>query len=212
MKFYLVRHGQSEANEKGIIQGHANFQLTSLGKKQAELAGEFFSTIHLDAIYSSDLDRAYDTARGIEKHHPLTVQRWDKLREVGLGPLEGKTRQQLKAEYPNLGTGSLLLSGVKGSETREEITTRCGYVLEQLRAAHKNDTIAVVSHGGFISILLMYMIAGDSWYNHDRPFIIGNTGVNLVEYDEKDQVKFHYTNRTDHLEKGENLRSSTVLY
>ncbi|UCZ54069.1 histidine phosphatase family protein [Bacillus shivajii] len=212
MKLYLIRHGQSEANKKGIIQGHANFPLTTLGKKQAVFVGHFFSDVHLDAIYSSDLDRAYETAKGIEYHHPLSIRSWDQLREVGLGPLEGKSRDQVKEEFPQISTHSLLLSGVEGSETQEEITKRCRYVLDQLYAAHQNNTVALVSHGGFLSILLMYMIAGESWHKLTRPFIIGNTGISHIEYDENEQVKFHYINRTSHLEKGESLQSSTVLY
>ncbi|WP_026690908.1 histidine phosphatase family protein [Alteribacter aurantiacus] len=212
MILYLVRHGQSEANLKGIIQGHAEFPLSDLGKEQAKLVGEAFQEEHLDAIFTSDLGRARKTADAIAKHHPLDVHTWDKVREVGLGPLEGKTRDEMKAAFPGLETKSLLTSGIEGSETVEDITARCEYVVEQLRAGYDNKKVAVVSHGGLISIFLMYLIAGPKWQELTRPFMIGNTGITKIEWRSGEQVKFHYVNKTDHLERNKDLKSTTVLY
>ncbi|SER85345.1 histidine phosphatase family protein [Salipaludibacillus aurantiacus] len=209
---YFIRHGQSEANLQGIIQGHAEFPLSELGEKQASLAGEWMSSVHLDAIYTSDLQRARVTAEAIAKHHPLTPQPWEMIREVGLGPLEGKTRKQMYEEFPELKADALLTSGIKGTETVDKITLRCGYVIEQLNAAYENKTVAVVSHGGFISIMLMYLIAGENWHSLQRPFVIGNTGITKAVLDNDGPPQLHFTNRTDHLEKEGNSKSSTVLY
>ncbi|PYZ96897.1 histidine phosphatase family protein [Alteribacter lacisalsi] len=212
MILYLIRHGQSEANEKGIIQGHAEFSLSKLGKAQARLAGETFADTHLDAIYTSDLGRAKETADAIAEHHPLDVIPWDKIREVGLGPLEGKTRDEMQKAFPDLKTDSLLTSGIEGSELTEDITARCAYVTEQLAAAYSGKQVALVSHGGFISIYLMYLIAGENWPMLNRPFMIGNTGVTKIERRENGLMKFHYVNQTAHLERENDLKSSTVLY
>ncbi|WP_096439617.1 histidine phosphatase family protein [Alteribacter populi] len=212
MILYLIRHGQSEANVKGIIQGHAEFPLSELGKKQAVLAGEAFRDHHLDMIFTSDLERATKTAEAIAEFHPLDVLPWEQVREIGLGPLEGKTRAEMKIEFPDLETKSLLTSGIEGSETIEEITARCAHVAEQLRAAYKGKRVAIVSHGGFISIFLMYLIAGEKWFELYRPFVIGNTGITKVEWRNDGQMKFHYVNRADHLEREKDLKSSTVLY
>ncbi|PYZ92390.1 histidine phosphatase family protein [Salipaludibacillus keqinensis] len=208
---YLIRHGQSEANSKGIIQGHAEFPLSELGKKQASLAGKWMADIQIDAIYTSDLQRAKATAESIAQFHPLKASEWKMIREVGLGPLEGKTRKEMGVEFPDLQRDALLTSGIEGTETVEAITERCKYVINQLSSAYQEKTVALVSHGGFISILLMYIIAGDHWATLKRPFVIGNTGITKVTIDEDGSTKLHYTNRTNHLEY-DGLQSSTVLY
>ncbi|UTW70777.1 histidine phosphatase family protein [Anaerobacillus sp. HL2] len=60
------------------------------------------------------------------------------------------------------------------------MTVRCKYVLGQLLAAHKRHKVALVSHGGFISIFLMYLMFGDNWNDTHRPFVVGNTGVSKL--------------------------------
>ncbi|SES08109.1 histidine phosphatase family protein [Salisediminibacterium halotolerans] len=207
---YFVRHGQSEANKQGIIQGHAEFPLSDLGAKQAELVGNKLADLPLDAVYTSDLQRAFLTAEQIAKHHELAPAAVSYLREVGLGPLEGKTREQMRAEFPDMKSDSLLTSGIKGTEQIEEITERCRIATESLKNS-PGENIAAVSHGGLISILLMYMIAGEDWHLLKRPFVIGNTGITKVEVSENGP-KIHYMNQTAHLELEENLQSSTVVY
>ncbi|TMW70598.1 histidine phosphatase family protein [Alteribacter natronophilus] len=212
MIVYLIRHGQSEANEKGIIQGHAEFPLSKLGEMQADFAGEALKDTHLDAIFTSDLGRARKTAEAIAARHPLEAVSWEQIREVGLGPLEGKTRNEMTVAFPDLKIDSLLTSGIEGAETVENITKRCAKVTEQLTAAYSGKKVALVSHGGFISIYLMYLIAGENWGELNRPFMIGNTGITKVEWRQNGQVKFHYVNQTAHLEREKDLKSSTVLY
>ncbi|MFA9559756.1 histidine phosphatase family protein [Evansella sp. AB-rgal1] len=212
MEVYFIRHGQSEANLKGIIQGHADFPLSSLGKKQATMVGQALANIPLNSIYSSDLQRAFHTAEAISEHHSQTIKTWKEVREVGLGPLEGLKREEMLLKYPQIKNNSLLTSGVSGTETLQSITTRCESVFNHLMENHKNESVAIVSHGGFISILLMYLMARDRWNEFNRPFIIGNTGVSKIEIDETTgAAKFHYVNQTSHLEV-EGMKTSTVFY
>ncbi|ADU29085.1 Phosphoglycerate mutase [Evansella cellulosilytica DSM 2522] len=197
----MIRHGQSEGNLHKIVQGHANFPLSNLGKKQALLVGEAFANVNLDALYSSDLDRAIKTAEAIKEHHPhLTLNTWPVLREVGLGPLEGQPREDVLKIYPFLKHKSILTSGIPGTEQLHEITNRCKITVDYLLSHHKNDTVAIVAHGGFISILIMYLIAKEHWPNVERPFMIGNTGVTKVTIDRQGVLKVHYVNDTSHLE------------
>ena len=72
-KIYLVRHGQSEGNLHDQFIGHTDIALTELGRRQAEMAAVYLESIHLDAIYSSDLQRAYDTACATAKRKGLPV-------------------------------------------------------------------------------------------------------------------------------------------
>ncbi|WP_088036021.1 histidine phosphatase family protein [Evansella clarkii] len=212
MELYLIRHGQSEANLHGIIQGHADYPLSGLGKKQAAILGEYSASLKADNIYSSDLVRAKETAEAIADQRSLEVKTWPEIREVGLGPFEGRTRIDIMEKYPNLKHESLLTSGVEGTETVENITQRCREVIRLLKEKHQNETTVLVSHGGFISILLTFLMAGDEWPKMDRPFIIGNTSITKVEIDDTGKAKFHYINKTAHLEEKEESLTSTVLY
>lgn len=213
MNLFLIRHGQSIANESGIIQGTKDFPLSPLGEKQVKHLGEFLSSQLFDYIYSSDLSRAHQTAEAISAYHPLEVIKWEKIREINLGPLEGKTRQEIYLQFPELKdrTKSILTTGIPGTETVEDLTVRCRYVLQQLHIAHKNKNVALVSHGGFISIFLMYLMFGDDWYTNHRPFVIGNTGITKIEFLENDKPIFHYINNDAHLLLA-NMHQENELY
>ena len=201
MKLYFIRHGESQGNLEGKIQGSMDFPLSALGEKQVDLISSYCNDIHLDYIYSSDLTRAYETAKKIGEVKELPVRKWEKIREVHLGPLQGMTREEIKDKYPITQEKSIITSGIAGTETVEELTERCQSLLDQLEKAHKNDSVALISHGGFISIFLMFMIAKDQWASLQRPFVIGNTSVTLIEWHGGQETPLlHYTNRTAHLD------------
>ncbi|MDE5414743.1 histidine phosphatase family protein [Alkalihalobacterium chitinilyticum] len=200
MFLYFIRHGESEGNKLGIIQGTKDFSLSELGQRQAELVARYFEKQQLDYIYSSDLTRAYETATAIAQRKELTAHKWEKLREINLGPLEGKTRQEIYSQFPEVKEHSILTSGVEGTETIEEITARCQYLLEQMKRAHEGKHVALVAHGGLISIALMYILLGEQWHVHHRPFQIENTSITLVEFKSDRKPLIHYINRTTHLE------------
>lgn len=200
MNIYLVRHGQSQGNIQGIIQGQSDYPLTDLGRKQAQLLGEHFKKLDVDALYSSDLARAIDTATFIGKNQGLSITALEIVQEIGLGPLEGKKRAEILESYPALKTGSILLSGIEGTETVESITERCASLKSQLLKNHDTENVAIVSHGGFISIFLMYLLIGEKWSeNYGRPFLIDNTGITKIHMTE-DKSTILYTNRLTHLE------------
>ncbi|MCD8509464.1 MAG: histidine phosphatase family protein [Bacillus sp. (in: Bacteria)] len=210
MEMYLIRHGQSEANKQKIIQGHGDFPLSSIGKKQAVLLGDALKHHNFDAIYSSDLQRAFYTAEAIGEHHYIQVQKLNFLREVGLGPLEGLNKQELSKQYPELGNKSILTTGIPGTETIASITARCRRTIDFFQANHERGTVAVVSHGGFISILLTYLMVGDSWYTVDRPFVMSNTGITKLKTDRFGKWKVHFVNSTAHLD-GAGLEEGRML-
>lgn len=200
MKLYLIRHGESVGNTKNIIQGQTDYPLSSLGQEQAKQLANYFKNIHLDSIYSSGLRRAYITAQTLADEKGMSVQEWEHIREIHLGPFQGKTRAEIEAMFPVMKERPLLTSGIEGTETVEAITRRCAIVCEQLKHEHEHDSVAIVSHGGFIGIFMMYMMFGDEWHTFHRPFHIGNTGVTLVNWQSMKKPMFEYINSTTHLE------------
>ena len=89
-KIFLVRHGESLGNANGMYIGHLNYGLSDFGKLQAEATAQYLKNEKIDAIYSSDLSRAHDTALPHAKIRNLPVVDSVELREVNIGEWEGK--------------------------------------------------------------------------------------------------------------------------
>ena len=98
-EIYLIRHGESQANEKNVFIGHGDLDLTEKGKKQAELTAEYLKACHFDVIYSSDLLRAYHTAEATAKKLGLPIVKDERLREIDAGEWDFKTFDDLEKEY-----------------------------------------------------------------------------------------------------------------
>ncbi|WP_100398021.1 histidine phosphatase family protein [Bacillus sp. FJAT-44742] len=199
MDLFLIRHGESEGNRAGKLQGCQDFPLSVEGKKQALLLGQFLKSTKLDALYSSDLSRAYETAKAIEKYQDVPIIASEAYREIHLGPFEGKTREEIYKEFPDMRNKNLLTSGIEGTEQVGVITERCQQLLNGLSEKHQEKTIALVSHGGFLSIFLMFLMLGDDWYQFHRPFRLGNTGVTKITVKHEGNPVIHYINRDTHL-------------
>ena len=97
---YLIRHGESEANKIDAFAGHSQFNLTAQGRAQAEKAAEYLSTLHVDAIYSSDLPRAFQTAQPTAERLGMTVVKREQLREIEAGEWEGRTSTICRQTIP----------------------------------------------------------------------------------------------------------------
>ena len=97
---YLVRHGQTDWNAEGRLQGHADRPLDTIGRIQAAAVAQRLASVRLEAIYASDLVRAVATARAIAAYHGLEVIRDPRMREVGYGEWEGNRIGELAQRYP----------------------------------------------------------------------------------------------------------------
>lgn len=100
MRLILVRHGQTEWNQIGRIQGRTDIPLNDTGIMQARAAGEWLSQRRIDAVYSSPMQRAFDTATEIARPHGLPVISLDDIIEIDFGLWEEKTADELKKLYP----------------------------------------------------------------------------------------------------------------
>ena len=99
---YFIRHGESEANCNKRFGGQLDTPLTELGLAQARCVAKFFENIPLDAVYSSNLSRAYETARATAESHGLSVTEHVGLRELHVGVLEGLPFDQLAVQFPEV--------------------------------------------------------------------------------------------------------------
>src|SRR3989344_2019069 len=90
---YVVRHGETETNVKGILQGYESSSLTQRGIEQARELSEKFKIVKFDAVYSSDLERAQKTAEIITQEDDLPIKTNNQLRERNFGRYEGTERK-----------------------------------------------------------------------------------------------------------------------
>src|SRR6266542_5849286 len=96
----LIRHGQSEGNAARRFGGHTDTPLSSLGRVQAETTARALASERFDAIYSSDLPRAIETAVALAAITGLSVQATDAFRERSVGVMEGLTFEEAAEQYP----------------------------------------------------------------------------------------------------------------
>ncbi len=101
----LVRHGETDWNRERRVQGHSDRPLNSTGMAQAEALVEELADEPIDAVYSSDLARAFDTAQGVASARALHVQPLPELREKNFGTWEGLTDTEIRARFPQASTG-----------------------------------------------------------------------------------------------------------
>lgn len=147
---YLARHGESDWNAANRFQGHSDRPLTELGRRQAEaLAEAAAATEALDAVYSSPLRRAFDTAAVVGARLGLEPVPVADLREVDVGGWAGLSRDEVQARFPD--GFARWLDGGEGwtdGESYSEMSDRVLSALLKIAAAHPGDPILVVSHGG----------------------------------------------------------------
>ncbi len=139
----LVRHGETDWNRDGRVQGHSDVPLNETGRDQARSLAVALATERVDAVYSSDLRRALDTAAEVANGFGLDVRARHELREKHFGTWEGLTREEIVTRFPGG------LSGPWGDgESRDAMTARVFAALREIAASHDGETVVVVSHGG----------------------------------------------------------------
>jgi broad specificity phosphatase PhoE len=147
----LARHGQSDWNRDRRWQGHADRPLTELGRTQARELAQRLAHTDLDAIYSSDLRRAQETAEVVGRAQGLEVRTIPGLREVDVGSWSGLTRAEAEQRYPEAYRRWLVgEEGWDDGETYEELSDRVLAAVWEITAAHPGERVLVVGHGGSI--------------------------------------------------------------
>ena len=164
----LARHGESDWNRERRWQGHADRPLTGQGRNQALALSERLAGVLLDAVYSSDLARARETARPTAESHDLPVLTRTDLREVDVGSWSSLTQEEVEARDPS--SLQRWLEGGKGwedGESYEEMAARVVAAILELAAAHPGGRLLVVSHGGPVRAIHAHAL-GMELHEHRR--------------------------------------------
>ena len=156
---YLIRHGQSTWNAEGRMQGWADPPLDEVGRQQAAALAERLRAVALDAIYSSPLLRARETAEAVAVLHGRPVELDDRLKERHLGEWTGLTGDEVEARFPNRrSSDDWRIGGPPGGEGQAQLVARAAAALAEITAAHREGTVVVMSHGGTLNAYLAHAL------------------------------------------------------
>src|SRR5687767_8200309 len=159
-KLFLIRHGQSAGNAEGRFGGHGPTPLSDLGLRQAKLAAKALSKEGISAIYSSDLDRAVQTAECLAQLLNIPVRTTKAFRERHVGVLEGLTFDESKESHPEdyyaLVTCNVHHVITKGESYRHLLIRATNELWEILRD-NQGGRVAVFSHTGAICFMTLHL-------------------------------------------------------
>jgi probable phosphoglycerate mutase len=138
----LARHGETDWNRDGRWQGWADPPLNETGRAQAAELSEQLRGVPFDAVYSSDLRRAHETAEIVGAPHGVPVVVDSELREIDIGSWSGLTHEEIRERFPD---------GVRpDGETREEHSARVRGAVERIARANLGRRVLIVTHGGTV--------------------------------------------------------------
>ncbi len=181
-RIIAIRHGETAWNVDTRIQGQLDIPLNEQGRWQAAQVGKALIAEPIDAIYTSDLWRAYDTALSIGQAKDMALITHEGLRERGFGAFQGKTFAEIEASWPDEAMtwrkrqpdwappegGESLLT------MRERVTT----TVTALAAQHLGQQIVMVTHGGVLDML--YRAATRLDLQAPRSWTLGNAAINRL--------------------------------
>ena len=179
---YFIRHGTTENNIGGRFQGTSDIPLGETGFKQAACLGERFADIRLDAVYTSPLLRARQTAEGVCAHQDIEPTLCPALREIDGGLLEGRTNAENTRDYPDVMHAFRFdpahfcpPQGESARQVHERVTAE----IHRLVRENAGKTIAIVSHG---YALLCSVGCLDTPFEAMQTKILANASVSCVRF------------------------------
>ena len=186
MRLLLIRHGQSEGNVAGRIQGQAEYPLSALGREQARRLAQRLAAEHdgIAAVYTSSLGRAVETAEILAQAVGVPVIPDDRLQEYDAGELAGLTIEGVRGQFPQVYAAWMAdveeWIPMPGSEGNENFFRRVHEVFAEIVARHDGDENAVVvSHGGTLGAYLAEIMGLPPGRRHR--FHFANASLTIVD-------------------------------
>lgn len=162
MKVYIARHGETEWNKTKRVMGWLNSELTEKGKQHAINLVRLLKEKNITAIYSSDMQRAVDTAKPLATELGLDIIPDSCLRECSYGILEGEIKEKSYPEIWNEREKDEYKYVLPGGESLELVyKNRVISFLERIIPKHAEDNILIVGHKGTNRLLIAYLLDKD---------------------------------------------------
>ncbi len=171
LRLLVVRHGQTDFNAQRRYQGAIDIALNATGVRQAEALAQRLSANEIDAIISSPLERALQTARIIAQTLSCDVQVMEHFRERSVGVYEGLTSEEVKAKYPDL-WGQRLTRQMNqtppGGETILEVGCRVLKGLDLLKERYSGKTVLLVTHAFVARVIygIINRVSDEQFYSY----------------------------------------------
>jgi broad specificity phosphatase PhoE len=200
---FLVRHGATDWNAEGRIQGQSDPPLNQAGQRQAGRLGKRLESVPFTGAWSSDMRRAAETAAAVLKGRSLQLQGNPELREKNFGAWEGLNFREVEVRYPNLYRNRLMAGDPSfappGGESDLQLYARAGVVADRMRetCAGQAGNLLVVSHGGMLRALIACLLGlrvQKMW-----GFRFANAGLSVVSFFDDGGVVLDLLNDTSHL-------------
>lgn len=194
----ILRHGETNDNQRNVIQGHQPGVLNDKGIEQAKASAARIRNFGFDWVLCSDLKRASDTLKYILPIEGAQFGTTDQLRERGFGVLEGQSRDDYIKAYENSGQ-HFLDYRAKDGESHRDVFQRISDFWAEMLNKHSGMKILLVTHGAVIRHLLT-VAAGESIEEMDKKVIVGNASLSLVVVDTSGKGVVQFVNDTSHLD------------
>ena len=202
MRFIFVRHGETEWNIQGRYQGQSDIPLSEKGRAQVAALGKRFEGIPVDVVYSSPLQRAYDSARAIAEPKGLPIRLVEGIKELDFGRWDGLTLEMLREQF-----GDSFMKyrtepfhyPMEGEGTLNRAKLRVGAALEEIKEEyrHTDKTVVVVAHGGILKLAIFYLLDMSSRFY--RCIELDNTSLTILDIEE-DRSILRVLNDAHHLD------------
>jgi broad specificity phosphatase PhoE len=180
MLLYLFRHGETDYNAQGRMQGQLDVPLNADGIAQAVALAQRLRNAPLTHIYTSPLSRAADTAKRLADLRNMPVLADDRLLEYDMGDWQGMLISEARAQ-PADGDGGVSLE-VPGGETAAQMHARVASFLDDLLVRHTGDArIAISSHGGTLAAMVGVVLGLP--VRRRQPFSFGNVSLSVIQHE-----------------------------
>jgi probable phosphoglycerate mutase len=196
----LVRHGATQLTAENRFSGAVGVELSEEGRQQAALLGERLNRDRIDAIYSSDLSRAVDTANLIGARCGLTTTVVEALREIGHGHWEGLTRAEVEERFPGeyqTWESDPFTYAPEGGESGVAVLARALPALREIVTKHPAQNVVIVSHKATIRLLLSSLLGIDERGYRDR-LDQAPACLNVLDFGDAVHVRLMLFNDTSH--------------
>ena len=199
-KIIMIRHGYSISNNLKFFTGQSDIELTDIGREQARLCGEFLKEHKgIDAIYSSDLSRAYDTALAVGRALSLDVKKDAELREIFAGEWEMMPFVKIEEKYPAeyaVWKNDIGRANPTGGESVFSMATRVEGAIRRIAAEHDDGCVVIVTHATPIRAICT-LSEGLDLSEMGRVSWVSNASISIFDFD--GNFKLVEKNITSHL-------------
>lgn len=188
MKIFIIRHGQTEWNALGKLQGRQDIKLNEVGRKQAARTSKKIKNEKIDIIITSPLKRAKETAEIINEQFNVEIVEDDRLMERCYGDFEGITKADLKEKkikHPELNDACNYMKNINifNMETIQDLCARIYECLDEITVKYQSKNVLIVTHGSASIPIKCYFMKYPLENLVDREKIKGLENCEVVEFE-----------------------------